>query len=41
MRAGDIVTLAFETLRLHRLRTGLTVTAVAVGATVTQLLAGP
>jgi putative ABC transport system permease protein len=38
MRAGDIVTLAFETLRLHRLRTGLTVTAVAVGATAVLLL---
>ena len=38
MRTGDLFALALETLRLHRLRTGLTVTAVAVGATAVLLL---
>ncbi len=38
MRRGDLVTLALETLRLHRLRTGLTLAAIAVGVTAVLLL---
>ena len=38
MRRGDLVTLALETLRLHRLRTGLTLAAIAIGVTAVLLL---
>ena len=33
MRRSDLATLALETLRLHRLRTGLTLSAIAIGVT--------
>ncbi len=38
MRRGDLVRLAWETLRLHRLRTGLTLAAIAIGVTAVLLL---
>jgi putative ABC transport system permease protein len=38
MRASDIVSLAGEALRRHRLRTGLSLLAVAIGATAVLLL---
>jgi len=38
MKSRDLLSLSLETLRLHRLRTGLTVTAVAVGAAAVLLL---
>ena len=38
MRRGDLFQLAFETLRLHRLRTGLTLAAIAIGVTAVVLL---
>ena len=38
MRRPDLVALAFETLRLHRLRTGLTLAAIAIGVTAVLLL---
>ena len=38
MTAGDTAALALETLRLHRLRTALTVLAVAIGVTAVLLL---
>ena len=38
MRRGDLVSLALETLRLHPLRTGLTLAAIAIGVTAVLLL---
>ena len=38
MRRADLVTLALETLTLHRLRTGLTLAAIAIGVTAVLLL---
>jgi len=38
MRRPDLVALALETLRLHRLRTGLTLAAIAIGVTAVLLL---
>ncbi len=38
MRRPDLATLALETLRLHRLRTGLTLAAIAIGVTAVLLL---
>jgi putative ABC transport system permease protein len=38
MRWGDAVALALESLRLHRLRTGLTLTGIAIGVTAVLLL---
>jgi putative ABC transport system permease protein len=38
MRRGDLVALARETLTLHRLRTGLTLSAIAIGVTAVLLL---
>src|SRR6185503_7832489 len=38
MRRPDLVQLAFESLRLHRLRTGLTLGAIAIGVTAVLLL---
>jgi putative ABC transport system permease protein len=38
VRAGDVLGLAAESLRLHRLRTSLTLLAVAIGATAVLLL---
>lgn len=38
MRRSDLVALALETLTLHRLRTGLTLSAIAIGVTAVLLL---
>ena len=38
MRRPDLVALAFESLSLHRLRTGLTLAAIAIGVTAVLLL---
>ena len=38
MRRRDLVSLAWETLRLHRLRTGLTLAAIAIGVTAVLVL---
>jgi putative ABC transport system permease protein len=38
MRRSDLVRLAWETLRLHRLRTGLTLAAIAIGVTAVLVL---
>jgi len=38
MRRGDVIELARETLRIHRLRTGLTLSAIAIGVTAVLLL---
>ncbi|HVP38258.1 MAG TPA: ABC transporter permease [Candidatus Saccharimonadales bacterium] len=38
MKTADVLSLARESLRLHRLRTGLTVLAVAIGVTAVLLL---
>jgi putative ABC transport system permease protein len=38
MRRTDLLALALETLRLHRLRTGLTLAAIAIGVTAVLLL---
>jgi putative ABC transport system permease protein len=38
VRRRDLVTLAWETLRLHRLRTGLTLAAIAIGVTAVLIL---
>ncbi|MGH7729690.1 MAG: ABC transporter permease [Candidatus Eiseniibacteriota bacterium] len=38
MRRSDLVTLALETLKLHRLRTGLTLAAIGIGVTAVLLL---
>ncbi len=38
MRRRDLIDLSFETLRLHRLRTGLTLSAIAIGVTAVLLL---
>jgi putative ABC transport system permease protein len=38
MKRGDLIELAGETLRIHRLRTGLTLTAIAIGVTAVLLL---
>ena len=38
MRRNDLVQLAWETLRLHRLRTGLTLAAIAIGVTAVLVL---
>ncbi len=37
-RGEDLAALAFESLRLHRLRTGLTLTGIAIGVTAVVLL---
>jgi len=37
-RYRDVIELAYETLRLHRLRTGLTLVAIAIGVTAVLLL---
>jgi putative ABC transport system permease protein len=38
MKHRDLIELAYETLRLHRLRTGLTLAAIAIGVTAVLLL---
>src|SRR5262245_38056924 len=38
MRRRDVIELARETLRIHRLRTGLTLAAIAIGVTAVLLL---
>ena len=38
MRRSDLTALAFESLRLHRIRTGLTLAAIAIGVTAVLLL---
>jgi putative ABC transport system permease protein len=38
MRRRDVIDLAGETLRIHRLRTGLTLSAIAIGVTAVLLL---
>ena len=38
MRHRDVIELAYETIRLHRLRTGLTLAAIAIGVTAVLLL---
>ena len=38
MRRRDVIDLARETLRIHRLRTGLTLSAIAIGVTAVLLL---
>ena len=38
MRPADVLALAFETLRRHRLRTGLSMLAVAIGVLAVLLL---
>src|SRR6266850_4512243 len=38
MRRTDLLSLAWETLRLHRLRTGLTLAAIAIGVTAVLVL---
>jgi putative ABC transport system permease protein len=38
VRRRDLIELAYETLRLHRLRTGLTLAAIAIGVTAVLLL---
>jgi putative ABC transport system permease protein len=38
MRRRDVIDLAQETLRIHRLRTGLTLSAIAIGVTAVLLL---
>jgi putative ABC transport system permease protein len=38
MRRRDVIELAKETLRIHRLRTGLTLSAIAIGVTAVLLL---